>query len=74
MVAPRSLVTRHAHGEAEPDPGPREWALVACTERTRFCAVLAEVGREVDAATAARVGARPGDRLVVTPLQTEVAA
>ncbi|MGM9483349.1 arginine N-succinyltransferase [Roseateles sp. NT4] len=56
------------------DPsGPREWALVACTERARFRAVLAEVGHDVDAATAARVGAQPGERLVVTPLQTEVA-
>lgn len=58
----------------EPDLGPREWSLLACTERTRFRAVLAEVGRAVDAATAARVDARAGDPLVVTPLQTEVAA
>ncbi|MDR7269301.1 arginine N-succinyltransferase [Pelomonas saccharophila] len=54
--------------------GPREWALVACTERARFRAVLAEVGHDVDTATAARVGAQPGERLVVTPLQMEVAA
>ncbi len=54
--------------------GPGEWALVACTERARFRAVLAEVGHDVDAATAARVGAQPGERLLVTPLQTEVAA
>lgn len=54
--------------------GPREWALVACTERARFRAVLAEVGHDVDAGTAARVGAQPGERLVMTPLQTEVTA
>ena len=56
------------------DTGPRDWALLACPERARFCAVLAEVGREVDADTAARVGAQLGDRIVMTPLQTEVAA
>ncbi|KQW46309.1 MULTISPECIES: arginine N-succinyltransferase [unclassified Roseateles] len=59
---------------AEADVREREWALLACTERTRFRAVLAQVGREVDAGTAARVGAQPGERLVMTPLQTEVSA
>ncbi len=54
--------------------GPREWALVACTDRARFRAVLAEVGHDVDAGTAARLGAQPGERLAVTPLQMEVAA
>ncbi len=60
--------------QTEGDGGPREWALLACTERARFRAVLAEVGHDVDAGTAARVGAQPGERLVVTSLQTEVAA
>ncbi|MFG6467609.1 arginine N-succinyltransferase [Pelomonas baiyunensis] len=55
-------------------PGPREAVLLACTDRARFRAVLAEAGATVDAPTAARVGARPGDRLVVTPLHPEVAA
>jgi len=60
--------------QAEADGGLREPALLACTERTRFRAVLAEVGREaVDAATAARVGAAPGERLLMTPLQEETA-
>ncbi|MGQ3054580.1 MAG: arginine N-succinyltransferase [Roseateles sp.] len=58
---------------AEADARGREWALLACTERARFRAVLAEVGNEVDAGTAARVGAHPGERLVMTPLQTEMA-
>jgi len=54
--------------------GPSELALLACTERARFRAVLADVGAQVDAATAARVGAQPGERLVMTPLQTQEAA
>lgn len=59
--------------QAEADARGREWALLACTERARFRAVLAEVGREVDAVTASRVGAQVGERLVMTPLQPEMA-
>jgi arginine N-succinyltransferase len=60
--------------QGEADARGREWAVLACTERARFRAVIAEVGSEVDADTALRVGARPGERLVMTPLQTEMAA
>jgi arginine N-succinyltransferase len=67
-------LAREAVVRSEPDGGPRQWALVACTERARFRAVLAEVGHDVDAATAARVGVQVGERLVVTPLQAEVPA
>ena len=49
--------------------GPREWALLACTERARFRAVLAEVGESVGAETAARVGAQPGELVTMTPLR-----
>lgn len=60
--------------QAEPPHGPREAMLLACTERSRFRAVLAEVGHTVDVGTAARVGAQPGERLLATPLHAEVDA
>jgi arginine N-succinyltransferase len=48
--------------------GPRHWHLLARTERAGFCAALAELGDSLGEAESALLGARVGERVLVTPL------
>lgn len=63
---------RHAR-ELQVQPGagsgPRRWHLLVRPSRAGFGAVLAEVGDTLGADDAAALGARPGERLLATPLQ-----
>ncbi|RZL39393.1 MAG: arginine N-succinyltransferase [Rubrivivax sp.] len=48
--------------------GPRHWHLLVRPSRAGFGAVLAEIGDVLGEADALRLGARPGERLLATPL------
>lgn len=56
--------------QAEAAAGPRRWQLLVRASRERFGAVLAEVGDSVAEVETGALGARAGERLLATPLQT----
>jgi arginine N-succinyltransferase len=57
--------------QAGATPGARRPHLLVRPAREGFAAVLADVGDGVGEAEAATLGARPGERLLCTPLQPE---
>jgi len=54
-----------------PATGRQRWHLVVRPSRVGFAAVLAEIGDQVDEATATALGAHAGERLLATPLNAE---